>query len=143
MVKKESPNMGTKTGVHFLVKGIDFRREKRIPKHGDENFLQPSQRNDCLGSHVKKESPNMGTKTLSPFQFPISSWKDVKKESPNMGTKTTINGILAISIKAVKKESPNMGTKTNMNAPSCSPNLTGVKKESPNMGTKTTRISFS
>ena len=35
-VKKESPNMGTKTNVSYSHHSILFC-EKRIPKHGDEN----------------------------------------------------------------------------------------------------------
>ena len=37
-VKKESPNMGTKTG-HRQTRTLSHRQgEKRIPKHGDENM---------------------------------------------------------------------------------------------------------
>ena len=60
-VKKESPNMGTKTW-HNLLPPLSFcQSEKRIPKHGDENFCPDVIRKS--GKGVKKESPNMGTKT--------------------------------------------------------------------------------
>ncbi len=61
-VKKESPNMGTKT----------LQRQGRFVR-----FRQ-----------VKKESPNMGTKTIKYYGIIIYNFHPVKKESPNMGTKT-------------------------------------------------------
>ena len=37
-VKKESPNMGTKTSYILTILTFSFiAGEKRIPKHGDEN----------------------------------------------------------------------------------------------------------
>ena len=40
LVKKESPNMGTKTTLYFPdIQNIYACREKRIPKHGDENHI--------------------------------------------------------------------------------------------------------
>ena len=37
LLKKGSPNMGTKTFLMTQVILNDFHIEKRIPKHGDEN----------------------------------------------------------------------------------------------------------
>ena len=110
-VKKESPNMGTKTG--FLVPCFDLFTscEKRIPKHGDEN-------NVGLSSSVQREPPS-------------------EKRIPKHGDENIIGEHCEHMGNApVKKESPNMGTKT---PPSCNPLLDNlpVKKESPNMGTKT------
>ena len=88
-VKKESPNMGTKTLRRWKIYHIrNLACEKRIPKHGDENLsMFPVKL--VLFSMVKKESPNMGTKTTANFSGVHKSYYDeVKKESPNMGTKT-------------------------------------------------------
>ena len=61
--------MGTKT---WLRRTGTFRapgREKRIPKHGDENMkLQITIANTSL--NVKKGFPNMGTKTFMYISCP-------------------------------------------------------------------------
>ena len=45
-VKKESPNMGTKTIYgNLILPHVLHPREKRIPKHGDENYVS---RKTCL-----------------------------------------------------------------------------------------------
>ena len=61
-VKKESPNMGTKTSTCGYRPRAVPTGKKRIPKHGDENsfVVVTGYQNNF---HVKKESPNMGTKT--------------------------------------------------------------------------------
>ena len=38
VVKKESPNMGTKTSMGNTFPPSNGTSEKRIPKHGDENL---------------------------------------------------------------------------------------------------------
>ena len=114
--------------------GNSFAREKRIPKHGDENFLTEETKK-VEESRVKKESPNMGTKTS--LCNIVNGCVFVKKESPNMGTKTSVPCYFFANRAIVKKESPNMGTKTFTFPPSMGNSFPPVKKESPNMGTKT------
>ena len=64
-VKKESPNMGTKTVFPaFVGKLVSTTSEKRIPKHGDENASGTTTNAVVVFPAVKKESPNRGTKTV-------------------------------------------------------------------------------
>ena len=69
--------------------GTGFPCEKRIPKHGDENTCNHMHK--CrYGIFSEKRIPKHGDENLvSPVRV-ISAMVMVKKESPNMGTKGRI-----------------------------------------------------
>ncbi len=70
--------MGTKTRIHNQTHHSHAPREKKIPKHGDENGVNAG--NDNFDSNlVKKESPNMRTKTIDKPLFDSFVWESEKR----------------------------------------------------------------
>ena len=61
--------------------------EKRIPKHGDENFRLGG--TTGTGFPCEKRIPKHGDENTNADDIPVTT--QVKKESPNMGTKTEWN----------------------------------------------------
>ena len=79
--------MGTKTRREPLVNCDYNGREKRIPKHGDENIAAIAA--SCFLISCEKRIPKHGDENNG-IHFVVQGVNfRVKKESPNMGTKTS------------------------------------------------------